>query len=315
MVGEAFSKAVWFFSYFWYATSMKPDALNLTAAAAEFRATYATEGMNTSLQESFREYIGSYYQANRRDFPWRQTHDPYQILISEIMLQQTQAERVVPKYQEFLVIFPTVEALATAETATLLGVWQGLGYNRRALNLRRAAQRIVGEYSGRLPQETKRLQDLAGIGPYTCAAIRAFAFEKPDVVIETNIRRLYIYFFFDPECVVHDKEVLPLIEATMDTESPREWYYALMDFGSMLAKVIPNPNRRSRHYARQTTFQGSNRQLRGNILKRLLQTGAAGNVELADSLQVEYSRLRETLVQLQTEGFVAVEEDTARLVR
>ncbi|MDQ3014324.1 MAG: A/G-specific adenine glycosylase, partial [bacterium] len=178
----------------------------------------------------FRNTIYKYYRENKRSFTWRETKDPYKILVSEIMLQQTQTDRVVSKYNEWLSHFPTFTDLAKAKLQHVLKVWQGLGYNRRALALKRAAEIVVKEYKGTLPNDYEKVLDLPGIGPYTAGAVMAFAFNKPFPIIETNIRTVYIHFFYNQHHgQIHDKEILALVEKTMPGETsakggPREWY-------------------------------------------------------------------------------------------
>ncbi len=217
----------------------------------------------------FQQHIWDYYRANRRDFPWRRTTDPYHIFISEVMLQQTQTFRVEPKFNNWIAALPTFQSLADAPLREVLSLWQGLGYNRRALWLHQAAQRIMTEFNGELPINPEILETFPGIGPNTAASVCAFAFNKPTIFIETNIRAVFIHFFFTGKAEIKDNEIRPLVEQTVDQENPREWYYALMDYGVMLKKNLPNPSRRSAHHAQQTKFEGSERQIRGLILKSL----------------------------------------------
>ena len=225
-----------------------------------------------------------HYREHGRDLPWRQTRDAYAILVSEVMLQQTQVSRVLPKYQEFLETFPTIHALATAPVAAVLTAWQGLGYNRRALNLQRAAQVIVRDHRGVVPHSPAALQSLPGIGPATAAAVCTFAFDAPAPFIETNIRAAFIHFFFQ-ECVsVPDAAILPLVELTLDRDDPCRWFYALMDYGVWVKKHFANPGRRSRHHAPQSPFAGSHRQLRAMILGAVL-AAAPMAVSTADVLE------------------------------
>ncbi len=189
--------------------------------------------------KKFQEVIFTYYRENKRIFAWRETIDPYAILVSEIMLQQTQTERVKIKYAEWLVHFPTLESLATAPLQKVLLHWQGLGYNRRALALKKCAEIITSTYKGKFPIDYDKLLTLPGIGPYTAGAVMAFAYNKPYPVIETNIRTVYIHFFYgDKFGQIDDKELLPLTEKTLPRVASakwgaREWYYALMDYGVM----------------------------------------------------------------------------------
>jgi A/G-specific adenine glycosylase len=147
----------------------------------------------------------------RHDLPWRHTDNPYHILVSEIMLQQTQVPRVIDRYSEFLRVFPSFRVLATATPAAVLKVWQGLGYNRRALMLLRCARAVVDEHASSLPTDREALESLPGIGPYTAGAIMAFAFDAPVAMIETNIRRVYIHHYFPRRRSVPDADILPLV--------------------------------------------------------------------------------------------------------
>jgi A/G-specific adenine glycosylase len=224
----------------------------------------------TKLEKKLVSTVMEYYQTNGRDsLPWRKTKDPYKILVSEVMLQQTQVERVIPKYKAFLSAFPNIEALSNASLGEVLVLWQGLGYNRRAKMLHLCAKALMSEYGGMFPRSREVLKTLPGIGDYTSGAVTAFAFSSPEVFIETNIRTVYIYHFFIDKTQVTDTELLPHIEATLDRENPRVWYYALMDYGSYLKKTIGNQNRNSRHYTKQSTFKGSDRQIRGAIIRLL----------------------------------------------
>jgi A/G-specific adenine glycosylase len=261
----------------------------------------------------FRDIIYRHYQANRREMPWRQTRDPYKILVSEIMLQQTQVERVLNKYGEFLSHFPNLKSLARAPWPKVLASWQGLGYNRRALALKRLAQTVIEEWDGRLPDKEGDLRSLPGIGPATAGAILAFAFEHPVTFIETNIRRVFLHFFFAEQTGVTDREILPLVEETLDRGRVRDWYYALMDFGAGLKRLAHNPNRRSAHYARQSPFNGSNREVRSLILKTLLTEPAHSLEELAQTIGTSPTRTRTALDQLLAEGFVIREGSRLRL--
>lgn len=205
----------------------------------------------------------------RRDFPWRRTHDPYKILVSEIMLQQTQVSRVLIKYPEFLKKFPTLKALARARLADVLRVWQGMGYNRRALHLHTIARTVK-----KIPDTYDELRKLPGIGSYTAAAVMNFAYNKPTAMIETNIRRVFIHAYN----ITHDRDILELVEKTIDRKNPREWFFYLMDLGSTLPKSI---NRRSAHYAKQSPFEGSRRQRRARELREMLKNQRASDRALA----------------------------------
>ena len=225
---------------------------------------------------SFRRVVLAHYGEHGRDLPWRRTRDPYRILVSEIMLQQTQVSRVLRKYDDFLARFPDVWALAGSPTAAVLSAWQGLGYNRRALALQQTAQVVVSDYGGSLPRSQEELRSLPGVGPATAGAIAAFAYGLAVPFIETNIRAAILHHFFPGRPEVPDREVIPLVEATLDREDPRTWYYALMDYGSWLKQTEANPSRRSRHHTVQSPFVGSRRQLRAQVLRLFLQPQDAG---------------------------------------
>ncbi|NYT07836.1 MAG: A/G-specific adenine glycosylase [Methanomicrobiales archaeon] len=234
-------------------------------------------------------------------------------MVSEIMLQQTQVERVGEKYASFLTRFPDIESLAGATAEDVLSAWQGLGYNRRALALKAAAGEIVERFDGVIPDDEQGLQSLPGIGPYTASAILVFAFNRPVVMIETNIRRVFIHCFFSDRTGVADREILPLVEATLVRENPREWYNALMDYGRHLGATIENPNRRSRHYSRQAPFEGSNRQLRGKILRLLIGGGETAVGDLSRNLGLPESVIEPVLVRLADEGFITREDNRVRI--
>lgn len=204
--------------------------------------------------------------------PWRRTKNPYRILISEVMLQQTQVARVLIKYQEFVRAFPDFSTLAQARLSEVLKIWQGMGYNRRAIALKKLAEIVMQDYKGNLPCDPEELIKLPGIGRYSSAAIHTFVTNRPTLFIETNIRRVYIHFFFADGEDIRDEEIMPFLEKTLDRTNPREWYYALMDYGVKLKNEVANPNRRSAHYVKQSTFEGSKRQVRGMILKSLLHS-------------------------------------------
>ncbi|MGB8468304.1 MAG: hypothetical protein WCE21_04825 [Candidatus Babeliales bacterium] len=231
----------------------------------------------------FRTDIWDYYRQHGRSFAWRVSHDPYHILVSECMLQQTQTYRVEPKYQQFLEKFPTIHALAAASNQELFTLWQGLGYNRRALFLRETARTIVEQHQGVVPYDAKALIQLPGIGAYSSCSVVTFAYNAPTVFIETNIRTVYIYTFFTAQAAITDAQLYPLVAQTLDHANPRHWYYALMDYGVMLKKNIPNPSRASAHHQKQSSFHGSKRQIRGLIVK-LLTNGPIQETELLTHL-------------------------------
>lgn len=258
--------------------------------------------------KSFTDTIWSHYKKFGRDLPWRHDITPYRVVASEIMLQQTQASRVAKKFDSFLARFPDWKSLADAPTIDVLQEWQGLGYNRRALNLQRLAQTI----NGKLPKTYAELLDLPGIGPNTAGSILAFAWNLPHPFIETNIRTVFIHFFFkNSRGKVHDKKLMPLItEALLDKRNqnnPREWYYALMDYGSYLKQIEVNPSRKSKHHVRQTKFKGSNRELRSQILKMVLK-GARTEEEIVKEFPDKKEEIIiKNITSLKDEGFLTFE--------
>ena len=253
----------------------------------------------------FQDLILAHYQTYGRDLPWRRTTEPYHILVSEVMLQQTQVERVVLKYPEFLEQFPDLESLARAPRSEVLLAWQGLGYNRRAIALQKTARLVADEYGSNLPADVEMLATLPGIGRATAAAICAYAFNMPVVYIETNIRRIFIHYFFQDRPGVRDDEILPLVAQTLYRENPREWYGALMDYGTVLKKRTANPNRRSASYTRQSRFEGSDRQIRGKILALVLEEGSVTEEEVTARVSRDTVRVRRILEDLKREGFIA----------
>lgn len=258
--------------------------------------------------KDFKKLIWNYYATQGRHFDWRGVDDPYKVFISEIMLQQTQTARVAVKYPQFLQAFATFEELANASLKDVLLQWQGMGYNRRGMYLQKAAQIIVNDFGGKLPNDPAILVELPGIGPATAASMCAFAYNKPTLFIETNIRAVYIHSFFPGKENVHDKEIMPLIEATVDHDNPREWYYALMDYGVMLKKTVINPSRKSRHYTKQSKFEGSDRQIRGMILKILTQAQEPiGLQKITDMIEKDHVRVKKIVEQMQQEKLVSLD--------
>lgn len=337
--------------------------------------------------DPFRSMVRAEGARLYRDLPWRRTRDAYGIWISEVMLQQTQVVRVLDRWPAWLERFPSVHDLATAEPAEVLEAWQGMGYNRRALALHRAAKAVVEGHDGVFPCETAALTALPGIGPATAQGIRAFAFDLPGVYLETNVRTVFLHHFFPEVEKVPDRELIPLVEAACpggagcsaglapqdacgvaacrvedgrggallsvdgapgesaadggaadgqapgveladdavagspyacpqdELDTPRSWYYALLDYGAYLKKTIPNPSRRSKSYARQSKFEGSRRQKRSELVRMLLAAGPAG-LTGEDALRalndfeagagrepIAHALVRELLEELEREGF------------
>lgn len=187
------------------------------------------------------------------------------------MLQQTQVDRVIPYYRAFLKKFPNVRALAAAPFGSVLAAWQGLGYNRRAKMLHSAAQAIVRGHAGRVPRAYSELLSLPGVGDYTAKAVRVFAHNEPEVMIETNIQAVFIHHFFRGKTGVKDSEIESRILEALDTKNPREWYAALMDYGAHLKRTVPNPSRASARHTVQKSFKGSDREIRGAIVRAVLR--------------------------------------------
>ncbi|MEK7189225.1 MAG: A/G-specific adenine glycosylase [Patescibacteria group bacterium] len=224
--------------------------------------------------------------------------------MSEVMLQQTQALRVVEKYRAFTKRFPIARSLAAAKLSSVLGEWQGLGYNRRAKMLHEAARAIVREHNGAVPGDPDALLALPGVGPYTAAAILVFAYNQPRVMIETNIRSVYLHHFFPDQKNIPDSELTHLIGQTLDTRHPRKWYWALMDYGAHLKKTLPNPGRRSLHHSKQSPFRGSDRQIRGGIIRELIKKQKQTTAELARALDTDPGRVRGIIVRMRHEGLL-----------
>jgi A/G-specific adenine glycosylase len=219
------------------------------------------------------------------------------------MLQQTQVARVAGKYESFLRRFPDFDTLARSALRDVLEEWSGLGYNRRALQLRETARLVVSRFKGKLPRDARALRALPGVGPSTAAGILNFAFNEPHAFIETNIRAAFIREFFTGRKKIADAEILPLVEETMDAKNPRRWFYALMDFGVGLKRSGPNPSRRSAHHARQSRFEGSVRQARGLIIKTLA-AGPRDVRELARETGLDAGRIQSVLPALSRDGLI-----------
>ncbi len=261
-------------------------------------------GLTRSHVSAFQKRVLEHYRRNGRTLPWRATTEPYRILVSEIMLQQTQVDRVIPKFEAFISRFPDAGALAAAPLRDVLLMWQGLGYNRRAKALHRCAVIVTNEHGGRLPDTREGLQALPGIGPYTAAAVCVFAYNRPCVFIETNIRAVYIHCFFPEEDKVSDAQIEPLVAATLYKRNPRRWYNALMDYGAYLKKEHANPARKSRHHSIQGRFEGSDRQIRGMIITLLGKKTEMSMHELVRAIGREPARVQPIIDRLVREELV-----------
>jgi A/G-specific adenine glycosylase len=230
------------------------------------------------------------------------------------MLQQTQTGRVAEKFLEFIEKFPDFITLSNAPLDDVLQKWQGLGYNRRAIALKKIAEVIIKDYNGSLPDSVEILKTFPQIGHNTASSIVAFAFNKPTVFIETNIRRVYLYFFFYSKMAVTDKVILSILEKTIDYNNPRQWYYALMDYGVMLKKTHPELNKKSAHYRKQSSFKGSNRQIRGEILRILIKEKTVNVPDFKIRIpNVDLKHLEGILFQLEKEGFIKIKRDVVHI--
>lgn len=221
--------------------------------------------------QDFQDFIWQKGRELYREMPWRQDTRPYYVLVSELMLQQTQVARVVPKFEAFIAAFPNEQALSEASLADVLKLWQGLGYNRRAKFLHEAAKKVVHEWGSVWSHAQDELQQLPGVGPNTAGALAAYAFNQPSIFIETNIRTVYFLHYFSQEEYVKDTQVRELLIATLDREHPREFYWALMDYGSWLKSQGVRNIGQSKHYVKQSPLEGSVRQVRGKIIALLAQ--------------------------------------------
>lgn len=261
----------------------------------------------------FQEIVWDKGRELFRPMPWRDDTRPYYVLVSEIMLQQTQVERVKVKFAEFITKFPTISDLAHAGLDEVLKSWSGLGYNRRAKFLHEAAKMVISEYGGEFPSTDAALQKLPGVGVNTAGAILAYSFNQPAVFIETNIRTVYFYHLFSGQEMISDKELKVLVEQTVDTEHPREWYWALMDYGSHLKRNGVGLNAVSKHYKKQSPLKGSVREVRGQILKALAEKDFVREA-LADELSAD-ERFESALAGLVKDGLVQETNGSLHLTR
>ena len=251
-------------------------------------------------EREFQSFVLDWYEkCGRHDLPWRQTHDPYLILVSELMLQQTQVNRVISKYEAFTQKYPTAQRLAKSSLGDVLRLWQGLGYNRRAKFLLECAQTIVTDHNGIFPTDYRELLQLPGIGPYTAAAICAFAYNQPIELIETNVRQVYIHHFYKNKAEVTDVQILEKVSITLPADNARAWYAALMDYGTHLKSLHGNNTRIVRGYTKQSKFKGSNREVRAAIV-RVLTTKSLTKTQL----WVELAEYDETKIATQLDSLL-----------
>lgn len=271
------------------------------------------------MQTKFQNTVLKWYENNGRNLPWRNTTNPYHILVSEVMLQQTHIERVIPKYEAFLHQFPSIEALARAPTSEVLRVWSGLGYNRRALFLQKCAQELMHEMN--FPQNEKELKKLHGIGKYTAAAILSFAYNKNVPVIDTNIHLLYKRLFYGSK-----SHIEALAKKHLPKGKSRHWHNALIDIGTLFCsskhprcsdcpltilcktagkKIKIEATRRKKTVV---PFSQSDRIVKGSILKLLMKknySAATLHKKIAEmNVKRSKKKFTEILVQMQKECLV-----------
>lgn len=283
-----------------------------------------SEQPNQQQLDQFKQTVWSQGRAHWRDLPWRNIDDAYAVLVSEVMLQQTQVARVLDYWPRFLSLFPTLDALAAADTALVLEQWQGLGYNRRALALKRCAEICSDTYDGILPSVYDELVALPGIGKATAAGVRAFAYQQPGIYLETNVRTVFLHELFADQEGISDKDIEPLVDLACSEDDPRGWYYALLDYGAHLKRTLPNPSRRSKHYTKQSKFEGSRRQKRAEVVRIVLASEEEGITfgdvahEL-DAFEIKHKRnppapdlLESILADLVEEGFFTYDARSER---
>ena len=263
-------------------------------------------------KEKFQKEVISYYEScGRHNLPWRKHITPYRVLVSELMLQQTQVERVIPYFNRWMKQYPSMKKLSEASQGDVLRLWSGLGYNRRALALHKIARTLAHK---KFPREKEELLKLPGIGHYTAGAILNFAFKQWTPFIDTNIRRVFLFRFFNDEKNVKDEEILEKMKEIGYTRSPREWGYALMDYGAFLkTKLERNPNKKSSHYRKQKPFLYSQRYWRSRILKMLLEKEQLKKEELISFITSERnapkkSEIEKIISQMEKENFFHVEK-------
>ena len=263
--------------------------------------------------QEFAVFIGQKGQELYRDMPWREDTRPYYVLVSELMLQQTQVTRVLPKFAAFIAQFPDEGTLARASLAEVLRLWQGLGYNTRAKYVHQAAEMIIDEYGGVMPDTEKELLRLPGVGKNTAGAILAYSFNQPALFVETNIRTVYIHHFFADSAIVDDRAILEKLDATLDRAQPREFYWALMDYGAWLKAQGVKNNAQSKQYKKQSPLRGSLREMRGMIIRAL--SSAPPSHESLSSLLGDDPRLPPALDSLRRDRLIESVDGTWQLSR
>jgi A/G-specific adenine glycosylase len=247
----------------------------------------------------------SWYADNRRDLPWRHTTDPYAILVSEIMLQQTQVPRVAPRFLEWLEAWPDLESLAAAPLAEVLRRWQGLGYNNRARRLRECAAEAVAAApdggAAELPRTVDGLRALPGIGPYTARAVLIFAHNQDLAAVDANVRRVLTHEL-GLAGDLGDAQLQAVADALLPRGRSRDWHNALMDYGSL---VLTARTTGIAPRTRQTAFEGSRRQQRARLLRRLLEGGPQPLSELTIALALPLDETADIVERLRRDGLVA----------
>ncbi len=256
----------------------------------------------------FQNMIFDWWKRNKRDLSWRRTHDPYKILVSEVMLQQTQVFRVIPKYSEFIQAYPTVSDLAQASTADILRMWKGMGYNRRALYLKKTAEIITTQFGAEFPDNEEELVKLPGLGTYTARALLVFAFKQNIAAVDINIRKIIIHFFF------HDiDQKPPVIQKVADQLVPArmswEWHQALMDYGAI---EMPKLKIKKIRKSDGIPFKETNRYFRGRIID-MLRVGDIGELDLQKKFHKPSKFLSSIIDGLVKDGLVKREKGTIRL--
>lgn len=263
--------------------------------------------------DEFQELIWQKGRELYREMPWRQDTRAYYVLVSELMLQQTQVDRVIPKFEAFIAIFPDEAHLADASLAEVIILWQGLGYNRRAKFLHEAAKKIVTDFNGVFPSTKEELLTLPGVGLNTAGAILNYAFNMPMPFVETNVRTVYFHHFFIDGEPVHDSQLLELVAETLDQNHPREFYWALMDYGSWLKKQKVGRIQQSMHYKKQSALTGSVREVRGQIV-RVLSAGDLTHDQLTTMVSFD-ERFESALAGLMSDGLVSQRGEVFHLTK
>jgi A/G-specific adenine glycosylase len=264
--------------------------------------------VSTQKIQRLQQKIFLFFQANKRDLPWRRTTDPYKILLSELMLQQTQVSRVVSFYNHWVAQWPTVFSLASASRAEVLKAWMGLGYNTRAVNLHKAAQKIVADFDGDVLNAMKRYIELPGVGRYTSQAVQIFSTNADLVTVDTNIRRIFICEFHLPESI-SDAELWNIAEKCLPKGKSREWHNALMDYGALHLTVQKTGIKPK---TQQSRFEGSDRQIRARILRSLLKEDISLS-DLEETYKGEQARLKKILEKMVAEQLIMQRKNIYKL--